>query len=172
MRLMSDRGYHPDSVTVRTYAPGTGRGFAIRLLLNLVFILVQPWVTAVAGAEGNPMKDNVFTPCPGTPNCVSSMESGTSHYLSPLRYEGTAETARKRLIEVIQGFKRTQIVEDRDVYVRATFTSFLFGFVDDVEFLFDDNEKMIHVKSASRSGSYDFGVNRRRCETIRQRFRR
>ena len=167
---MSDRGHHLESVVYRTCAPGTGRGFAIWLLFNMFFSLVQPWATAVADAEGSLMKDNVFTPCPGTPNCVSSMESGTKHYLSPLRYESVAETARKRLIEVIKEFKRARIVENRDVYIRATFTSFLFGFVDDVEFLVDDNEKLIHMKSASRSGSYDFGVNRRRCETIRQRF--
>ena len=116
------------------------------------------------------MKDNAFTPCPDTPNCVSSMEVGSDRYLAPLRYEGTAETARKKLIEVINGFDRTRIEENRDVYIRATFTSFLFRFVDDVEFIIDDREKLIHMKSASRSGSYDLGVNRRRCETIRQRF--
>ena len=116
------------------------------------------------------MKDNAFAPCPDTPNCVSSMEPGSDRYLAPMQYEGSAETARKRLIEVIKGFKRTQIAENRDVYIRATFTSFLFRFVDDVEFFIDDREKLIHVKSASRSGRYDLGVNRRRCEAIRQRF--
>lgn len=116
------------------------------------------------------MKDNEFTPCPDTPNCVSSREAGTDHYIAPLSYEGSTETARRRLNEIINGFKRTQIVENRDFYIRATFTSFLFRFVDDVEFLFDDNRKLIHMKSASRSGSYDLGVNRRRCEKIRKQF--
>jgi uncharacterized protein (DUF1499 family) len=100
------------------------------------------------------------------------MEEGSDHYLPPLSYEGTAETARKRLIEVINGFKRTRIVENRDDYIRATFTSLIFLFEDDVEFLFDDKEKPIHMKSASRSGTYNFGVNRRRCEDIKKGFRK
>ena len=148
-----------------------GAFFSIRPWLNFTLILFLPWTTIVASVGESRMKDNAFTPCPDTPNCVSSMEEGSYTYLPPLRYEGTAEIARTRLIEVINGFKRTQIVESRDVYIRATFTSFLFRFADDVEFLFDENEKLIHMKSASRSGSYDFGVNRRRCEAIRQRFR-
>ena len=48
--------------------------------------------------------------------------------------------------------------------------SSVFGFVDDVEFYFDDCKKTIHVKSASRTGFYDLGVNRRRVEKIRKRF--
>jgi uncharacterized protein (DUF1499 family) len=41
------------------------------------------------------------------------------------------------------------------------------GFVDDVEFLIDDSAKVIHVRSASRLGQSDLGVNRQRIETIR-----
>jgi len=116
------------------------------------------------------MKKNVFTPCPKTPNCVSSMEVNKDRFVASLVYQDSIEAARGRLIEVVNGFKRTRIEENSGQYIRASFTSFLFRFVDDVEFIFDDKEKQVHMKSASRSGSYDFGVNRRRCEAIRDKF--
>lgn len=54
--------------------------------------------------------------------------------------------------------------------MHAEFTSALFGFVDDVEFLIDDTAKVIHVRSASQVGYYDLGVNRQRVNNLRSRF--
>jgi uncharacterized protein (DUF1499 family) len=62
---------------------------------------------------------------------------------------------------------RTKLVEEGDRYLHYEFTSLLFRFVDDVEFLFDDETKTVHFRSASRTGYGDFGVNRRRMEQIR-----
>ena len=61
------------------------------------------------------------------------------------------------------------VVADEN-FLHVEFRSAVFGFVDDVEFLFDDGNKVIHVRSASRVGYYDFGVNRRRVEELRKRF--
>ena len=108
--------------------------------------------------------------CPESPNCVCSQDTDPSHAIAPLHYEGTSEEARGVLIEVISGMKRTRIVEDTGIYLHAEFTSALFRFVDDVEFLFDDGTKTIHVRSASRVGYSDLGVNRSRVEAIRSRF--
>jgi uncharacterized protein (DUF1499 family) len=66
--------------------------------------------------------------------------------------------------------KRVRIVTAEECYLHAEFTSALFRFVDDVEFLLDDGTKTIHVRSASRVGYSDLGVNRRRVEAIRYRF--
>ena len=55
-------------------------------------------------------------------------------------------------------------------YIHAEFRSLVFQFVDDVEFYFPPEKSIIHVKSASRSGYYDFGVNRRRVERVRAAF--
>jgi uncharacterized protein (DUF1499 family) len=108
--------------------------------------------------------------CPDSPNCVSSQSTDPRHAIDPLRYEGTAEKARELLIEAVSGMKRSRIVAAEERYLLAEFTSSLFRFVDDVEFLLDDGTKMIHVRSASRIGYYDLGVNRRRVEKIRSRF--
>jgi uncharacterized protein (DUF1499 family) len=62
---------------------------------------------------------------------------------------------------------RAELVQEGPAYLHYEFTSLLMRFVDDVEFLFDDETKTVHFRSASRTGYGDFGVNRRRMETIR-----
>jgi uncharacterized protein (DUF1499 family) len=111
-----------------------------------------------------------LSPCPTSPNCVSSLSKDASHYVAPLTYEATLEEARDKLISVINSMKRSEMVTSEMNYIHATFTSALFRFVDDVEFSFDDQKKVIDVKSASRTGYSDLGVNRKRVEEIRRRF--
>jgi uncharacterized protein (DUF1499 family) len=65
---------------------------------------------------------------------------------------------------------RAKVVTVRENYIHAEFRSRLFGFVDDVEFSFDEDKKTIHLRSASRTGLYDFGMNRKRMERIRSQF--
>ena len=114
--------------------------------------------------------DNRLSPCPTSPNCVSSLSEDRSHYVEPLKYNGTPEEAREKLISAINSMKRSEIVTAEIDYIHATFQSALFGFVDDAEFSFDDQRKVIDVRSASRTGYSDLGVNRKRVEEIRMRF--
>lgn len=111
-----------------------------------------------------------LSPCPKSPNCVSSLSEDKSHYVEPLSYEVSQEEAREKLISVINSMKRSKIVTAEIDYIHATFKSALLGFVDDVEFSFDDQRKVIDVRSASRTGYSDLGVNRKRVEEIRKRF--
>jgi uncharacterized protein (DUF1499 family) len=90
--------------------------------------------------------------------------------MEPIRYQGAAESARRRLLEIIRTFPGTTVVQDSGNYLSAEFRSAIFSIVDDVEFEFDDSAKLIHFRSASRLGYYDFGVNRRRMETIIREF--
>ncbi len=68
---------------------------------------------------------------------------------------------------MIGSLPRTRLVEEDESYLHYEFTSLLLRFVDDVEFLFDDETKTIHFRSASRTGYSDLGVNRRRMEQVR-----
>jgi uncharacterized protein (DUF1499 family) len=111
-----------------------------------------------------------LSPCPNSPNCVSSLSEDKSHQVEPLTYNVPLDVAREKLISVINSMKRSEIATAENNYLHATFASFLFRFVDDVEFSFDDERKIIDVRSASRTGYSDFGVNRRRVEEIRRRF--
>jgi uncharacterized protein (DUF1499 family) len=89
--------------------------------------------------------------------------------VEPLRYAGEAAQARARLLEAVGGMARATIVRSTDAYVHAEFRSAVFGFMDDVEFRFGP-PGAIQVRSASRTGHSDFGVNRERVETLRARF--
>jgi len=111
-----------------------------------------------------------FSACPDSPNCVSSRAGPGRHYIEPIGYRGTLENARLRLLEVIADFSRVRVLREEHAYLHVVFTSLVFRFEDDVEFEFDDSEKMIHLRSASRTGTSDFGVNRRRMESIREKF--
>jgi uncharacterized protein (DUF1499 family) len=119
------------------------------------------------------INDNELTPCPKTPNCVNSQTGSDKHYIEPIKYAGTQQQAHDRLLQIIESEKRTKILTDQENYIRVEFTSALFRFVDDVEFYFPEdktNETIIHVRSASRVGSSDLGVNRKRIERIRSQF--
>ena len=114
--------------------------------------------------------DGTLAPCPDSPNCVSSQSTDKKHYIDPIPYEIPLVEAHGALIAVIEAMKRSRIVTHEATYIHVEFTSAFFRFVDDVEFFFDDSAKTIQVRSASRMGYSDFGVNRTRVETIRRAF--
>jgi uncharacterized protein (DUF1499 family) len=113
---------------------------------------------------------NRLGPCPASPNCVSSVEPGKGHFIPPLNYAGTPEAVYGKLLRILESLPRVRIVEREKDYLHAEFKSGGFGFVDDVEFFFPSDASVIHVRSASRKGYYDFGVNRRRIEGLRKRL--
>ena len=135
------------------------------LVLTAILLACSTDQTVKTGATNHRL-----SPCPKSPNCVSSLSVEKSNYVEPLSYKGSQEEAREKLISVIDSMKRSEIVTAKTNYIHATFKSVLFGFLDDVEFSFDDERKSINVRSASRTGYYDLGVNRRRVEEIRRRF--
>jgi uncharacterized protein (DUF1499 family) len=112
--------------------------------------------------------DGRLAPCPATPNCVCSQDEDAAHHVEPIHYEFGDPVPR--LIAAVQGMSGARVVEATQTYVRAEFTSLLFRFVDDVEFLVDEEHHQIHVRSASRVGHSDLGVNRRRVEAVRRAF--
>lgn len=106
--------------------------------------------------------------CPDSPNCVCSQEERESHVIAPLAFEGSPVEAWQRLTAIIE--RDAVIVTNADNYMHAEFTSTLFRFVDDVEFLLESASNHIQVRSSSRVGKSDFGANRKRIESIRSEF--
>lgn len=109
-------------------------------------------------------------PAPPTPNCVNSQSTEGDSKIAPLAYAGDGKIALARLHGLVAAMAAARIVEFRPGYVYAEFTSKWLGFVDDVEFYLDEKAGVIHVRSASRLGRKDFGVNRQRVDAIRQAF--
>lgn len=109
-----------------------------------------------------------LAPCPQSPNCVSTTAESADQGIAPLRYQKTRAEAKEALKALIRSLPRAKLVEEDETYLHYEFTSLLLRFVDDVEFVFDDEAKTIHFRSASRTGYRDFGVNRQRMEDIRK----
>lgn len=111
-----------------------------------------------------------LTPCPGTPNCVNSQDPDARFQIAPIAYTGDGAKALELLRNVILAQPRTRLTEFKDGYMRFEFKTRVFRFVDDVEFLLDRYNKVIQVRSASRLGHSDLGLNRRRVEKLRGLF--
>ena len=123
-----------------------------------------PFLTACAGEppQNIGVQGGRLTACPESPNCVSSFESDAEHGIQPL------QANLQQVERVLLGLVEANIVESRDGYLYAEFTSRLMRYVDDVEFLEDSTAGVIHVRSASRLGYSDLGANRKRIEDIRE----
>lgn len=119
-----------------------------------------------------------FEPCSSKPNCVNSQAEDKEHFIQPLSFTGTSVEAKESLLNVLKATKNAQVVEVKSDYIRSEFTSKLLRFVDDVEFYLPEaqssaaaNQVLIHVRSASRVGYSDWGVNRERIEEIRTQLK-
>jgi len=135
------------------------------------FLLIALFLSACAGkrpvnlgVQGGRLAD-----CPTTPNCVSSQAADEGHFIASLSYSGEKKEAFLRLKKIIESEERILIVTEGENYLHVEFTTMIMRFVDDVEFYFPD-EPLIHVRSASRVGYSDLGVNRKRVEHLRELF--
>ena len=113
-----------------------------------------------------------LAPVVNKPNNVSSQAdvNDPPHYVEPFKFSGDAPTAFHRLVKLVQAQPRASVVTREGQYVHAELSSPLMGFVDDVEFLLAPEQSVIHVRSAARLGIYDFGMNRKRIESLRAQF--
>ncbi len=113
------------------------------------------------------MSQRTLSPCPSSPNCVSTQATDETHAIAPFQYKKPRAEAKEALKAACTTLPRTKLVEEDESYLHYEFTSLLLRFVDDVEFLFDETTKTVHFHSASRTGHSDLGVNRQRMEQVR-----
>lgn len=114
--------------------------------------------------------DGKLSPCPESPNCVSSIDTGKPSYIRPIRFSGDPLAAMAKIERIIDDLSRAEVVFREGGYLRAEFTSRIFRFIDDVEVMLNRAEGILDIRSSSRVGNSDFGVNRRRVELIRKLF--
>ena len=105
--------------------------------------------------------------CPARPNCVCSDSSDPQHGISALMLTAPPEQAWQAARSAVLSLPRTEIVSESDDYLHAECRSAMFGFVDDLELHLRPQSGSIAVRSASRLGYRDFGVNRKRVESLR-----
>ena len=144
------------------------------LVISLVAMaLIALFIIARVSQNGQApgVTDGRLARCPDTPNCVCSEYGGDrAHFIEPFELPADTATALARMRAAIleQGGK---ILLERADYLAATYTTPLFGFVDDLEIRIDAARGLVHVRSASRVGHSDLGANRKRVERLRELLR-
>jgi uncharacterized protein (DUF1499 family) len=155
-------------------------------LLAVVFVIL-PLLVFAAGQFGllrgappaeRGLRDGRLQPPSRTPNSVSSQahlwpagEYAVEYaQIEPIRFSGDPVAAMNRLREVLKAWPAATVVEDRPDYIAVEFETRWLRFVDDAQFLLDPSERVIQVRSKSRLGRGDHGVNRARIEAVRRRL--
>ena len=133
------------------------------------------WFLAQRSAQVEPelgLVDGRLRPVSAKPNAVCS-EAGTPEdaRVEPLRFQGSGEAALRALGTLVESGERAEVVTSQAGYLHVVFRTALFGFHDDFEARLDPEASVLHVRSASRVGHSDLGANRRRIETLRERWK-
>lgn len=147
--------------------------FTVRLLRKLIFV----GIVAIGGlymlSFFSPRPNDLgvvngqLAECPDSPNCVSSQTASEIHRMDPIPFSGSvAEGIEKVKAAVNKLYPRARLIAEDENYLHFEFVSLIFRFVDDVEFLVNDNKGTIEFRSASRVGHSDLGVNRRRMTKL------
>lgn len=120
------------------------------------------------------VRDGKLKPPSATENSVSSQtalypDHPQRHYadIAPLVVQGDGPTTLSRIKLIVTAMAGARVVRSDADYLYVQFTTPLLKFVDDTEFWFDPVNNVIQIRSASRVGRGDLGVNRKRIETIR-----
>ncbi len=153
--------------------------FVIWIALAVVAVLLAARVGAFSGKPpaNIGVRDGKLKPPAKTPNSVSSQADlwpeaplKDEARIAPINLQGDGKATIAKIAKVVEDLPGSHIVEQSDNYLYAQFTTPLLRFVDDVEFWFDPAAGVVQVRSASRVGRKDFGVNRARVENIRARL--
>lgn len=120
--------------------------------------------------EGVGLPGNQLAPCPNKPNCVSTIAADADHAIEPFPLADTEQRTMELLASSVSELPNSRSVLSKDNYLHFEVRSSLLRFVDDVEFLIDPEKNVVQVRSASRVGRSDFGVNRKRIEELRKRY--
>ncbi|MDD9952642.1 MAG: DUF1499 domain-containing protein [Zetaproteobacteria bacterium] len=138
--------------------------YTIRIILKVILI------TAFLSCRSAYATGEIpFSPCPKSPNCVSSHAPADDprHYIAPLTLTPRGDSPLEQVHQLLQKKSRVKLMTRSAHYLHYEFTSRIFGFVDDVEFYAPAQSTTVHMKSASRVGYSDLGANRNRLESIR-----
>jgi uncharacterized protein (DUF1499 family) len=135
-----------------------------------IFLVLGTWACTTGAESKDEIMKGKLAPCPSSPNCVSSLSENSRSAIRPLFFSSSMADVQKSIRELIQSMPGALITHDEPGYIHAEFSSKFFKFVDDVEFVLDGETQRIDYRSASRIGYYDFGANRRRLDTIRNRL--
>ena len=144
------------------------------VFLALVIAVVVLFATRSYLSRSSPptldLVQGKLRPCPASPNCVSSEGADAEHAIEALPYRGDRSNSERALTAALGTLERSSIQRRQGDYWHALQVSGLFRFIDDIELRFDDASQTIQVRSGSRVGYSDMGVNRKRVEALRAAY--
>ena len=138
--------------------------------ISLIFFIIMT-ITSIA-SHASPSAKKKLPPCQDTPNCVSSQTTSKKHYVAPFKISGDPAVAWQELRKAIITHDRMILTHETETTLHAEATSLVLRFVDDIDAIMDVGAGVIHIRSASRLGHSDFGVNRKRIEKFRIQLRK
>lgn len=146
---------------------GAGAGIALQLATS-------KGATMFSGKrpENLGVREGRLASCGRRLNCVSSQADpgDAQRYVAPIPFKGSAVDALAAARRAVENMQRATVVRHEGNYLHAEFRSRLMGYIDDVEFTYDDKAGVLHLRSASRLGRRDYEVNRKRVEALRARI--
>ena len=143
----------------------------LRVFVGSLFLIITLWGCSGNRTEHHNNEASEFLDCPDSPNCVSSLAKNPKHRVEPLRLIKDPKTSWNIIKKTVASLPRTKIVSANNRNIRAECRSMVFRFADDLTLHLTLSNGIIHIRSASRIGYSDFGVNRRRVENLREKLR-
>ncbi len=141
------------------------------VLISLVFVLLLTLKMNSRTEKAPGLVAGMLARCPDTPNCVCSMyKDDSKHYIAPINVSANIPLDSLPILKDVIHEMGGSVQTETENYLAATFTSALFKFVDDLEVTSDPAQGLIHIRSASRVGYSDFGVNKKRVELLKALF--
>ena len=142
----------------------------------MVFVGSFVFITTLWGCSGNrterlSSESSGFLDCPDSPNCVSSLAKNPKYRVEPFKLKKDPKTSWDIIQKTVGSLPRTKIVTADNSDIHAECRSMIFRFVDDLTLHLTPSKYIIHIRSASRTGYSDLGVNRRRVENLRKKLR-
>ena len=136
---------------------------------SLIFVTIL-WGCSGSPAERHNSESSGFLDCPDTPNCLSSLAKNPKYRVEPFRLKKDPKTSWDIVKKTVELLPRTKVVSADNSDIHAECRSLIFRFVDDLTLHLTPSNGIIHLRSASRIGYSDLGVNRRRVETLRKKL--
>jgi len=152
------------------------KGVGKKMKKNLKFFLGPLLLTIILwGCSGSPTErqnseSSGFLDCPDTPNCVSSLAKNLKYRVEPFKLKNDPKTSWDIVKKTVELLPRTKVVSADNNDIHAECKSLIFRFVDDLTLHLTPSNGIIHIRSASRIGYSDLGVNRRRIENLRKKL--
>ena len=140
------------------------------MTLKIFFYMLFMSLSGASQADTLPKK--LLPPCQEIPNCLSSETIESKHFIQAFKIRGESDKAWSSLKAALNQQNRVIITHESADNIHAEITSLIFKFVDDVDFCLDKENNAIHVRSASREGHIDFGINHKRIEALRAQLQK